>query len=206
MRQRLKKILLAAVLTICAEAVFAEDSQPVSDLSGMPAIETILFEPVELENIQLWVTADTTGAMINRACTAKTNCPYSFSLPASVVHTKTEGCPDEVARLLAEYAAGSQNGDLPLTIFNGWQWEYSYSLCQFQSVAYDLPKRGGCWENTWEAILTQSTGSISFQWLRIPFAGTSGSESTHKVQKSDIEIKTFSSVRTRDGYPKKRQL
>ena len=198
MRQRLKKILLAAVLTICAEAVFAED--------GQPAIETILLEPVELENIQLWVTADTTGALINRACTAKTNCPYSFSLPASVVHTKTEGCPDEVARLLAEYAAGSHKGNLPLTIFNGWQWEYSYSLCQFQSVAYDLPRRGGCWENTWEAILTQSTGSISFQWLRIPFAATSGNESTNIVQKSNIEVKTFSSVRTRDGYPKKRQL
>ena len=206
MRQSLKRILLAAVLTICAEAVFAEDSQPVSDLSGMPAIETILLEPVELENIQLWVTADSTGSLINMSCTAKTNCPYSFSLPASVVHTKTEGCPDGAARLLAEYTAGCHNGNLPLTIFNGWQWEYSYSLSQFQSVAYDLPKRGGCWENTWEAILTQSTGSIGFQWLRIPFADTSGNESTHKGQRSDIEVKTFSSVRTRDGYPKKRQL
>ncbi len=67
MRQRLKKILLAAVLTICAEGVFAEDSQPVSDLSGMPAVETILLEPVELENIQLWVTADTTGVMKGRS-------------------------------------------------------------------------------------------------------------------------------------------
>jgi hypothetical protein len=198
MRYKLKEILLVAILTICTKAVFAADRQS--------AIETILLEPVEMENMQLWVPADTTGAMINRACTTKTNCPYSFSLPASVVHTKTEDCPDGIARLLAEYTAGYQSGALPLTIFNGWQWEYSYSLCQFQSVSYDLPSRGGCWENTWEAILTQSTGSISFQWLQIPFADTSGNEPTNITQRSDIEVKTFSSVRTRDGYPKKRQL
>jgi hypothetical protein len=127
-------------------------------------------------------------------------------LPATVHHTKTEFCPAELARLLAEHTAYYHEQSLPLTIFNGWQWEYSYSLCQFESVTYDLPQRGGCWENSWEAILTQSTGSTSFQWIEVSPLNKFAGKPDSGERRSHIEVKTFNSMRTRDGYPKNRQL
>lgn len=184
----------------------ADDNQAASVSPQLPPIETFLLEPIELENISVWVPADKTGPVINRSCQPKNNCSFSCVLPATVHHTKTEFCPKELARLLAEYTAYYHEQSLPLTIFNGWQWEYSYSLCQFESVTYDLPQRGGCWESSWEAILTQSTGSANFEWLQVFPLGKFVGESDGNKQKSRIEVKTFNSTRTRDGYPKKRQL
>ncbi len=184
----------------------ADDNQAASVSPQLPPIETFLLEPIELENISVWVPADKTGPVINRSCQPKNNCSFSCVLPATVHHTKTEFCPKELARLLAEYTAYYHEQSLPLTIFNGWQWEYSYSLCQFESVTYDLPQRGGCWESSWEAILTQSTGSADFEWLQVFPLDKFVGESDGNKQKSRIEVKTFNSMRIRDGYPKKRQL
>jgi hypothetical protein len=185
--------------------VLADDNQGAS-VSQLPPIETFLLEPIELENISVWVPADKTGPVINRSCQPKNNCSFSCVLPATVHHTKAELCPKELARLLAEYTAYYHEQSLPLTIFNGWQWEYSYSLCQFESVTYDLPQRGGCWENSWEAILTQSTGSASFQWIEVSPLNKFVGKPDSGEQRSHIEVKTFNSMRTRDGYPKNRQL
>jgi hypothetical protein len=123
-----------------------------------------------------------------------------------VDHTKTKFCPIELGRLLAEHAARYHEESLPLTIFNGWQWEYSYSLSQFELVTYDLPQRGGCWENSWEAILTQTVGSADFQWLKLLPSRESAAEPNSSGRRSHIEVKTFNAMRTRNGYPKKRQL
>jgi len=199
-------ILCLVVSLIYSIVILADDNQARLDSHQLLPIETFLLEPIELENISIWVPAGKTGPLINRSCRPKTNCSYSCVLPATVHHTKTELCPKDVARLLAEYTACYHERSLPLTIFNGWQWEYSYSLCQFESVTYDLPQRGGCWENSWEAILTQSTGSADFEWLQVFPLGKFVGESDGNKQKSRIEVKTFNSMRTRDGYPKKRQL
>lgn len=121
-------------------------------------------------------------------------------------HSKTESCPDELARLLAQYAAHYHEKSLPLTMFNGWQWEYSYSMSQFELVSYDLPRRGGCWENSWEAILTQSMGSITFQWLKVSSPKETVAKHNNDGQSSAIKVNTFNDMRTRNGYPKKRQL
>jgi hypothetical protein len=93
---------------------------------------------------------------------------------------------------------------LPLTIFNGWQWEYSYSLCEFESVTYDLDNGGGYWENSWEGILTQSSGAICAQWLCVDSSKNVPEETNTLEYQSDIDIKTFSYLRIRNGYPKKR--
>jgi hypothetical protein len=199
-------MLCLVVSLICSITILADDDQARSDPHQLPPIETFLLEPVELENISIWVPAGRTGPFINRSCRPKKNCSYSCVLPATVHHTKTELCPEEVARLLAEHTAYYHKQSLPLTIFNGWRWEYFYSLCQFESVTYDLPQRGGCWENSWEAVLTQSTGSANFQWLQVFPSDRFVDRSDSNKQKSLIEVKTFNSMRTRDGYPKKRQL
>lgn len=190
----------------CSIIILANGDQATPNLPQLPPIETFLLEPVELENISLWVPAGKTGPLINRSCRPKKDCSYSCVLPASVHHTKTEVCPEEVARLLAEYAACYHEESLPLTIFNGWQWEYSYSLCQFETVAYDLPERGGCWEGSWEAILIQSIGSVDFQWVEVSSLDKSLRKSDEMGEKTHIEVRTFNSMRTRDGYPKKRKL
>lgn len=206
MRYKLIGVFCLVVSLVCSIIILADGDQVTSNSPQLPPIETFLLEPIELENVSVWVPAGKTGPLINRSCRPKKNCSYSCVLPASVDHAKTEFCPKEIARLLAEYTACYHEQSLPLTIFNGWRWEYSYSLCQFESVTYDLPERGGCWENSWEAILTQSTGSADFQWLKVPPSDKFVGKSDRSKQKSSIEVRTFDSMRTRDGYPKKRKL
>jgi hypothetical protein len=172
---------------------------------NLPTIETVCMEPVIIENISIWVPAAKGGPFINRSCRAKENLASLSVLPASINHEKTEICPPQAARILAELTAPYHNKSLPLTIFNGWQWEYTYSLCQFESVSYDLARRGGCWENCWEAVLSLSYSSSRLQWLDVE-SWEKFSKGESLPSESTIEVKTFSSMRTRDGYPKERQL
>ncbi|HUW18899.1 MAG TPA: hypothetical protein VMW16_06315 [Sedimentisphaerales bacterium] len=205
MRHRLT-ILCLVVLCMYSKILPAETEHSTSNLPQLPPIETFLLEPIELEKVSVWVPAAKAGPVINRACQARGNSLYLAGLPVSVNHTKTESCPDEVGRLLAEYTASFHQQDLPLTIFNGWQWEYTYGLSELAPVRYDLPARGGSWENSWEAILTQGVGSVSFQWTRLSASGDSAGHSDGSKEKSNIELRTFSFMRTRDGYPKTRKL
>jgi hypothetical protein len=186
--------------------ISANDAGPKPNPAQWQRIETFLLEPVELENISIWVPADRIGPLINRSCRPDTKCSYSSMLPASVNHTKTQSCPEEVARLLAEFAAPYHEKKLPLTIFNGWQWEYSYSLSQFESATYDLAARGGCWEGSWEAILAQSAGSLDFEWVEAPSLDKPLQELDETDEKASIEIRTFDFMRMRNGYPKERNL
>jgi hypothetical protein len=199
----IKSCLILSPLILAV--VWATNNKPASVSGRLPPIETFLIEPIDLENIDVWVPAEKTGPVINRSCQPKKNCSFSCLLPASVEHSKTESCPDELARLLAEHTAHYHEKSLPLTIFNGWQWEYSYSMSQFELVSYDLPRRGGCWENSWEAILTQTVGSVGSQWLKL--ASPKEVLAKHNNGRgSTIKVKTFNDMRTRNGYPKERQL
>ena len=194
--------LFVLALSILGAVCLADDGQTGLDL---PAVETCITEPMVIENISIWVPAAKSGPFINRSCTAQENLAFSSVLPASVKHEKTDSCPAQTARILAELASFYHSQSLPLTIFNGWQWEYTYSLCQFESVSYDLPRRGGCWENCWEAALNLSCGVSRLQWLDVETLENFKIKKT-LLGESTIEVKTFSSMRTRDGYPKERQL
>jgi len=205
-RFKLKAVSYLVVILICCSIILAADNRTASNSPQVPPIETFCLKPIELENISIWVPADRVGPVINRACIPKNGCSYLSGLPASVHHIKSETCPDKVARLLAEYTACYHQQNLPLTIFNGWQWECSYNVSQFESFKYDLPRRGGSWENSQEAVLTQSTGSADFLWVRISTANNFPDKPDNGMRQSSIEVKRFSSIRTRDGYPKKRQL
>lgn len=197
------KIYLIATFFILIGTCLANEGQ--ANFKFLP-IEIICIEPVSIENISIWVPAVKSGLFINRSCQPKENCSYSSTLPASINHTKTKYCPAEVARLLAEYTAIYHKNSLPLTIFNGWRWEYKYSLCQFESVTYDLPRRGGCWESCWEAVMNLSYGSSKLIWLEAKSLDQFDSKQLDVTPESTIEVRTFSSMRTRDGYPKERQL
>ena len=198
MRLRCSFVLIFLILDA---ACLADDGQ-----AGLPAIETIIAEPTFIENISIWVPAAKNGTFINRSCRTRENLAFSLVLPASVHHEKTDQCPPQAARILAELTAACHSKSLPLTIFNSWQWEYSYSLCQFESVTYDLADRGGCWENCWEAIMTLSCGSIRLEWLDVKSLDRFDIKRLNTQPESTIEVITFSSMRTRDGYPKERQL
>ena len=171
---------------------------------SLPPIETFIMDPVNIENICMWIPAEKVGPVINNACTAIEE-SSSCVLPATVNHSKTDICYEEVARLLAEHTAYFHEDALPLTIFNGWQWEYLFSISQFDLMSYDLESRGGSWENSWEVLLTSSMGSIKYQWLQIANIVKSESKSDEKEQ-TNIEVITFKDMRTRDGYPKVRKL
>jgi len=198
--------LFFVVLTGMVDVNFAADGVEAGEGVSLPPIETFLPQPIELENVSIWVPAAKVGPLINRSCMAKRNCPYSCRLPANVSHRRTESCPEPLARLLAQYAAGYHQDSMPLTIFNGWQWEYSYSLCEFDSVVYSLHSHGGSWEYSSEAILTESAGSVQAVWMSVGPSGKYECESVGEPMKSDIEISSFSSMRVRDGYPKERDL
>ena len=177
-----------------------------AEQADLPPVETIILAPIELDNISIWVPANKTGPVINRFCYVWRNRSCSCVLPAEVRHTKSASCPAEVARLLAEYTVRYHEKNLPLTIFNGWQWEYSYSLCQYDSVTYDVPGLGGSWENSFEAVLTLSKGTLGCWWLEIPDKAGPGRQPENDGSESNIEVLRFDATRTRDGYPKIRRL
>lgn len=198
---------LCVMITIAlVKVVPAGDSAAGSGGLQLPPIETFIGAPVELEHISIWVPAAKFGPEINWSCNTREDYSHSAVLSAAVEHTKTERCPEEFARVLAEYTAGYNQQTLPLTILGTWRWEYSLSPSQFDSVRFDLRKRGGSWEGSWEAVLTQSAGSIDLQWWRISAAGDFNDlPDTNKAQ-SHIETQNFSTIRMRDGYPKERKL
>lgn len=203
---KIKNICFILSIILAAIAFADMDEEPTASVSSqLPPLETLIIEPIELKHINVWIPAAKAGPFMNKSCRPKTNCLYSCVLPATVNHTKTELCLDAVARLLAEHTARYHEQSLPLTIFNGWQWEYSYSLSQFDTVTYDLPERTGCWESSWEAILTHSTGSVEAQWLQVSQSDKAANISNGNKQESKIEVWTFDSLRTRDGYPKERR-
>lgn len=177
-----------------------------SQVCDLPPLETFILQPISVDTVSIWVPADRSGPIINRGCGPQRNSIYSCFLPAGVYHTKAEDCPDGLARMLAEQVAAHYEQTLPLTIFNGWQWEYSCSLCQFESTLYSLAPRGGSWENSLEAVLTRTLGSITGEWVRLPGESDPPVGTHTEAVRSHIEITTFDSVRTRDGYPKIRQL
>jgi hypothetical protein len=206
MRLKPRRMFFLVSCAICVGIMPVNDGRTASRLPQLPAVETLFLEPIVLENICVWVPAAKAGPEINRACQMRTGYSRSAALPAIVDHNKTQSCPEEVARLLAEYTAGYYEKHLPLTILRGWCWEYSYSLSQFESVSFDLPRRGGAWENCWEAILNHSAGHIALQWARISDENNFTAGPDDGTPKSNIEVRTFSSMRTRDGYPKQRKL
>ena len=186
--------------------VLADKNRTASVSSHLPPIETVILEPIEIENVCIWIPAAKSGPVINRSCQTKEDCPFSCVLPAMVNHTKTEFCLEQLARLLAEHTAYHHVHSLPLTIFNGWQWEYSYSLSQYESVTYDLADRGGSWENCWEAILKSSVGSAHSQWIQVSSLENFIPKFDNIEHETNIEVQTFSNLRTRDEYPKLRKL
>src|SRR4030042_5136013 len=116
MRNTLKTILIVITLAVCTTTVPAKKNPAIQ---AFQTFETIAIEPIELENISLWVPIAKAGPLINRSCRIKENCLYSYELPSSIYHTKSENCPAEVARLLAEYASAYHKSVLPLPVFNG---------------------------------------------------------------------------------------
>jgi hypothetical protein len=160
--------VLCVMITIAlVKVVPAGDSAVSSRGSQLSPIETFLTAPVELEPISIWVPAAKFGPEINWSCNMRKGCSHSAVLSAAVEHTKAECCPEESARMLAEYTAGCQQEGLPLTMFAGWRWEYSYSPCQFDSVSFDLPKRSA-------AVPWKARGKLSCPkaWLRLTFNGS----------------------------------
>jgi len=202
-----KKTLFNSFLLILAAAVLSVESLEAKRASVKPPpLETFYLEPIELENISIWVPAVKDPPVINRACMPKKNLKTNIFLPDRIRHTKSPGCPNEVARLLAEYTAGYYKQDIPLTIFNGWQWDYHFSLSGYKTFSYDLPARGGAWENCMEAVLTQSIGLGSINSFKVPSLKKLSKGSDNNELNIEICVQIFSSVKTRDGYPKKRKF
>jgi hypothetical protein len=184
----------------------AETSHSSSAAPAPPPLETFILPPASLNSMSIWVPADRVGPLVNRSCMGQANRLYSCFLPADVHHTRTEACPAGLARLLAERAACCHEQSVPLTIFNGWQWECSETPCQYESALYDLEPRGGSWEHALEAVLTRTLGHSIGVWLQLPGDPNSPVPVRTDSWHSRIEASTFSPMRARDGYPKKRQL
>jgi len=197
-----KLLLLFSGCIMFASAALAGD-RIAEELSKLP-FEMAIIEPVEIENVSIWVPAVKSGPFINRSCLPKQGLMKLSVLPATVDHRKEENCPPSVARILAEIVSVHHEKVLPLTIFNGWQWEYSYSLCQYDETLYTLLQRGGSWENCHEAILNISIGQAILSWLEV---GPIKMDILDvKKLKSNAYVHVFTSMRTRNGYPKKRSL
>ena len=167
------------------------------------ARETFVVSQLQTVNFIAYVPAVQNGPFINRSCRARTGCTVSSNLPAIVIHRKTDDCMAYAGRILAESVWTYYKDSMPLTIFNGWQWQYNYGICQFKKSLYDLDRRGGCWETAMEAKLNCTFAGSKCNWLRI---NSDGSFSYKPAGESNIEILNFSNLRDRNGYPKNRKL
>jgi len=198
MKSTFKFLILVLLFTVSHNAYAA--------VKKLPPIETMIAEPIAFENVSLWIIADKQGPITNRSCQMQTDCLSSVELKSYIEHTKKDTCPPQVALELAKYCQLYHQNDIPLTIMDNWQWKCDNALSQFDSVGYDLPARGGSWQTCNEAIKTITSASSQIEWIDIldneDFVGKDSAES----QRSDIEIRTFSEMRTRDGYPQEAKL
>ena len=199
----MEKIILFLFGCFVAGAISPTEDQIAKELTEL-TIETAMLEPAQIDNLSLWVPAVKSGPFVNRSCQAQQNLTDLSELPAAIDHQKEKNCPPQPARILAEQASDYHEKTLPLAIFNGWQWEYSFTLSQYEQSSYSLPQRGGSWENCLEAILNMTTGEITLTSFKISPNRLKLLEQSQA--KSTIYIKTFSAMRTRDGYPKERKL
>jgi hypothetical protein len=206
-------MLMKGVSTVCWLALigYGAGTCQARDASGaaqpqLPPLETFILEPVAVEPVSIWVLGAKAGPEINRGCGPRNDCTYACCLPAVVTHAKTDSCPDTLARLLAQSIAPRFDQAVPLTIFNGWQWECFYGLSQYHSVSYDLAAHGGGWECALECVLRVSGGAIVLR----PLNALSPSGQTPVPPGIDacstLEVMTFDSMRVRDGYPKTLQF
>ncbi|MCK5600465.1 hypothetical protein KAR91_01265, partial [Candidatus Pacearchaeota archaeon] len=193
-------------LFLCIGITLAQAPTPNAVEDVLPALETFVLQPIAVENISVWVPSDKIGPIINNSCRPKAGCMSSSALGSDVKHSKSEVCLDGIGRLLAEHVSGFHAKSVPLTIFNGWQWEFEYGMGQYESAVYDLQRRGGSWECSWEAVLTRTESVASGNWMKIPSDPESMQQRASEGSQSHIEIRSFSLIRVRDGYPKSREL
>jgi len=172
----------------------------------LPPIETLIAEPIAFENVNLWAIADKQGPVTNRGCQIRKNCLSSVELKSYIEHTKKDKCPSSVALELAIYCQLYHQNDIPLTIIDNWQWKCDDALSQFDSVGYDLSAWGGSWQTCLEAVKTITSTSSQLEWIDILDNEDFIRQDNAESQRSDIEIRTFSEMRTRDGYPQERKL
>jgi len=172
----------------------------------LPPIETMIAEPIAFENVNLWVIADKQGPIINRSCQMRNNCLSSIELKSYIEHTKKDKCSPSVALELARYCHFYHQNDIPLTIIGNWQWKCDDALSQFDTTGYDLPARGGSWQTCMEAVKTITSASSQIEWIDILDNEDFIRKDNSQLQRSDIEIRIFSEMRTRDGYPEERKL
>ncbi len=177
-----------------------------ADTPPIPAIETIIIDPIEMETAEIWAPIAKAGPFINEGCDPQLNCTFTFAAPPKLRHTRDPNCPPGLARVLAEYTAAASHSDLPLTIFNGWQWECLYALGPHQAAAYDLIGEGGWWECAWEGKMRIVCSSSALKTIRISEDGAISPPEEESAPTSSIELITFSDIRTRDGYPKEKKL
>jgi hypothetical protein len=168
-------------------------------------VETLVLKPMNLTTLSIRVPAAVAGPELNWSCRPLKNCSYSCSVPAFVIHEKDHECGDGVARLLAEYAATFCEEKVPLTIFTGWKWDFFYEMCDFNSIAYEVPGHSS-WEAGFQTIFTQIAGHLRYEWLTIPWAENTATSTNRSLAQSTIEVTTYTSLGIRDGYPKTRTL
>ena len=169
-------------------------------------LKTCIISPIEIETAEILVPIAKAGPFINEGCNPQLNCTFTFSAPPKLNHRKDPNCPPGLAGILAEYTSAASHCDLPLTIFNGWQWECLYALGPRRTAAYDLIGEGGWWECAWEAKMRIICSSAALKTIQISEDWQIVAPQDKPAQTSNIELITFSDIRTRDGYPKERKL
>ena len=198
MKNTFKFLILVLLISVSHNAWAA--------VKKLPPIKTLIAEPIAFENVNLWVIADKQGPITNRSCQMQNDCLSSVELKSYIEHTKKDTCPPQVALELAKYCQLYHQNDIPLTITDNWQWKCDDALSQFDSVGYNLPARGGSWQTCTEAVKTITSASSQLEWIDILDNADFIRKDNAKSQRSDIEIRTFSEMRTRDGYPQERKL
>jgi len=196
---------LAAVVLMLSHTSWALERIPTQEELNIAPLETFVIMPVTATPISIWVPADAMGPFSIHCAFRKSSGISQCQLPANVEHIKSQECPDGVARVLGDTICLTQNKDLPLTLVNGWKWDFASPVSQYETYSYDLVGRD-CWENSVEAIMTEIHGQTQGEWFAAEIATRKTTADPLPAMKSEITIRTFEKIRSRAGYPKQRSV
>jgi len=204
MKQYLLWKLAAVVLTLSG-VLWALERIPTQEELTVESLETFVVMPVTVNPISIWVPADAMGPFSIHCAFRRSSGTSQCQLPASVEHVNTQAGPDGVARGLGDTVCLAQKQDLPLTLVNGWKWDFASPVSQYETFSYDLIGRD-CWENSVEAIMTVVHGQTQGEWFAVELASRKTFADPLPEMKSEITIKNFEKIRSRAGYPKQRSV
>ena len=171
-------------------------------------LETYVLSPMTFSQTAFWIPVERAGPFIHHGSCSMAGKGRSHQCvfpQTTVLHSKSESCPNDLARLLAESVHAVADPKIPLMWLNGWQWTFMLPLLDELEVTYDLLPNGGSWENSWEQVMNTVHADVHGAWLTPQSSGHDETRSELQGQ-SHLSVFSYSDLQVRHGYPRQKKF